>query len=270
MTTLLLTFLSLLAFQSTQPAAPAVPAAPAAPAAAPINALLQQMHDAGVDLRTLSARVELEDYDTVTQSNPIRSGTLALRRDDGGAEDREVAFHVVFNARKEGPEGASRREKQEYLLLNDVLVDRNYAARSQVTRKLSKEMASRDLLKLGEGPFPLPIGQTVAEVRAQFDVIEYDPADEKLNDWNVPGIEGTRRLRLTPKPTSPLREDFAFIDVDVDPESGMPQQVATVNKGQTKLRIATLKDIQKNAPLEDGFTLEEVDLSTWNVTGEEM
>lgn len=258
MTTLLLIVTAFVSFQATQPV----------DAGDPVDGLLQKMHDAGADLRTLSAAVELEDFDSISQANPVRLGTLALRRGETGGEG--VAFHVVFNARRDGVDGPARREKIEYLLVGDELVDRNYAAKTQVSRKLAEEQAQRDLLKLGEGPFPLPIGQPVEEVRAQFDVLEIDPADKNLNPWNVEAIEGTRRLRLTPKAGSSLAKEFLFIDVDVDPATGMPRQVTTVDKAETSLRIARLSDIQVNANLEDAFVLEDVDLSDWNVTVEAM
>lgn len=245
--------------------ATAQPAPATRPAeAAGVDGLLEAMHAAGKDLKTLASPVRLIDFDNVTADEVVRLGHLRLKRDG-----EDVQFRVTFSGR-ERPEGGVIPDKIEYVLIGDRLIDRNYSAKSQVTRVLSPEQAERDLLKLGEGPFPLPIGQSPEEVRRQFDVREVDPANPDENEYDEPATPGTRRLRLTPKPDSPLAADFLWVELDVD-ESGFPRKVITLDPGEVNLRITELTDPKLNVDLPPGaFELEEIDASQWNVTVEEM
>jgi hypothetical protein len=231
------------------------------------DALLARMQTVGEELRTLQARVTLDDFDATTGSNPVRIGDLTLRRDEDGKAD----FHVVFPVVRDGMDGPVRREKVEYLLLDGRLVDRNYRARTQVTRRLSPERAAVDPFNLGEGPFPLPIGQAPEDVRRQFEIERYDPADPDANDLELEAVEGAVRLRLVPRPGSRLDGELDRIEIDLDPATGFPMRVHTLDAAGINLRTAILERVQRNAELPpDAFELEDVDLSQWNVTVEEM
>ena len=235
------------------------------PADPAVDALLEQMRLAGDGLRTLESRVEFEEYDFNFDANPIRPGRVWLRRDGEG----ETTFRVLLFGSKDGPDGAFRPGKIEYRLKGDELVDRNYVSKTQVTRKLPPEQAGRDLLKLGEGPFPLPIGQPVAEVRRQFTVSQIDPDQPDADALSAPAMEGAKRLRLTPRAGTPLAEDFSQVEIDVDPATGLPMQVATMDAGGQTLRLVRLYDPSVNGDVEDAdFELEDIDLSDWNVSVE--
>lgn len=245
-------------------AQPAPATQPAAAEASGVDGLLEAMYVVGRDLTTLSSPVRLIDFDNVTADEVIRLGQLRLKRDG-----KDVKFRVTFSGR-ERPEGGVIPDKIEYVLVGDRLIDRNYSAKSQVTRILSPEQAERDLLKLGEGPFPLPIGQSPEEVRRQFDVRLVNPENPAENEYNEPATPGTRRLRLTPKPDSALAADFLWVELDVD-ESGFPRKVITLDPGEVNLRITELTDPTLNAEIPpEAFELEEIDASEWNITVEQM
>ncbi len=232
-----------------------------------VDTLLDKMRLAGEELRTLESRVEFEDFDFNMGDNPIRPGHVWLRK--AGADGKDVTFRVLLHGKRDGPDGAYKPEKIEYRLRGDELVDRNYLARNQVTRKLSPEQADRDLLKLGEGPFPLPIGQPVAEVRRQFVVTRYDPAEPDDLDLEVAPVAGTVRLRLMPREGTPLADDFSQVELDVEPTSGLPLQVITLDAGGTNLRIVRLYDPTLNGEVDSAkFELEDIDLAGWNVAEE--
>ena len=243
----------------------------AAPTTAPadgLEPLLLKMQAAGEDLTTLTARVTLDDYDFQTGANPVRPGRLALRR---GQEPGDVAFHALFPAVRDGTDGPVRPEKIEYLLVGDTLVDRDYRKRVQVTRRLPPDANVGDPFKLGEGPFPLPIGQPPETVRRQFEVERYDPADAEANDLELEALPGTVRLRLVPRPDSPFARDFERIELDVDPETGFPARVTTLDPAGIKLKSAAFEDVERNADLgEAAFELEAIDLSDWNVIVEDL
>ena len=233
-------------------------------ARADVEGLLDKMHEAGRDMRTLSAKVTLTDYDDATGNEVSRPGRMALRR---GEEAGDAAVHVVFNG-KQTDAGFEPGEKIEYLLKNGELVDRNYRGKTQVVRKLPADELAKDPLALGEGPFPLPIGQDPARVKELFEVSEVDPAQ---SEWEVKPVDGATRLRLVPRPNTKFARDFTFIDVDVNPATGLPEKVSTVDAAEVNLRIADLSDVAVDADLGgESFELEDVDLGDWNVSFEDL
>lgn len=235
---------------------------PVARAADDVRPLLDKMHDAGDGLVSLTSGLKMIDFDFDTSDEVWRFGKLNLLRGDDGD-----AIHVLFTRRAD-PDGNAAEEKLEYLLAEGQLVDRNYRSKTEVRRTLPEEDQDRDLLALGEGPFPLPIGQDPERVLRLFEVSLVDVASD--NEFEVDPIDGTRRLRLVPRPETPLAEQFHVLEVDVDTTTGMARQVTTLDAGGINLRIVELRNAAVNANDAAEPTLEAVDLSDWNVTEERM
>ena len=239
---------------------------PAAPAESDdaTQSILEQLDAVGRDMTSLEAAVRKTDYDNITGQEVIRRGRLYLRRD---AEGKDVRFRVTFNGEEREGGGLIPRKK-EYTLVGDRLVERDYPTKTQITRVLTPEQAGRDLLKLGEGPFPLPIGQSPEDVRKQFAVTTVDPTDEEQNLYDVPPIEGATRIRLTPLPGTAFDGEYEWIELDVD-SKGFPRQVTTLQG--PNLVISELRDPELNKTMPDEtFELPPIDAGGWNVVVEEM
>jgi outer membrane lipoprotein-sorting protein len=113
-----------------------------------------------------------------------------------------------------------------------------------------------NLLKLGEGPFPLPIGQDKDEVKKQFDASKVPPAADDP--------KGTIHLKLKPKSGTQFEKRFRQIDVFVDPKSNMPARIDTVEKAGTT-RSTELTNLKLNAGVKpDDFTLPNIAGAGWN------
>ena len=230
----------------------------------PTQPILEQLDAVGRDMNSLEAAVRKTDYDNITGQEVIRRGRLYLRRD---AEGKDVRFRVTFNG-EERESGGLIPRKKEYTLVGDKLIERDWPTKTQITRVLTPEQANRDLLKLGEGPFPLPIGQSPADVRKQFAVTVVDPTDEEQNLYDVPPIEGATRIRLTPLPGTAFDGEYEWIELDVDGE-GFPRQVTTLQG--PNLVISELRDPELNKPMPDEtFELPPIDPAGWNIVVEEM
>ncbi len=81
------------------------------------------------------------------------------------------------------------------------LIDRDYKRKTEIKRQVLRPGEKINLLKLGEGPFPLPIGQDKAEVKKLFDVTK----EKLLKD----DPQGTVHVKLVPKPGTQLRRSSA-------------------------------------------------------------
>lgn len=234
-----------------------------------VDEILDALDAAGADLQSLEAAVLLKEMDNDTGDVTARPGKIVLARQSDDVRFRASFAGVLVNPQK--PSEGLRSERIEYLLRDGQLIDRNYHTRTEVTRKLPPSDGKRDLLKLGEGPFPLPIGQSRQEVQRQFEVAEVDPADDSQNEMGIDAPEGTRRLRLTPKANTDLADDFRWLEVDVRLDTGMPAQVITMSATGSNTQVVDLRNVKLNVPVPpEAFDLEAIDRGNWNVQYEDL
>lgn len=211
-----------------------------------LNALWQR----GETLSSLSANVELTEQDPVIGKDTYRLGTIALDRKEG-------ATRILVNFTESGNDLRSKPEHNQFLLAGETLIERNYETQKQITRRIKKVGDDTDILKLGQGPFPLPIGQHPDEVREQFEV-NLMPAQQDHPDHI--GIE------LKPRPGTRLESKLHQIIAWIDPSNQMPVIIETVDAGQIKVTTSTLTDVKINEGVDDStFQLEEINESNWKI-----
>jgi outer membrane lipoprotein-sorting protein len=229
-------------------------AAPLTPASS-ADDILDALHDRGADLKDFTANVTLREIDNDTGLASARSGHVAYQLKSPG----EARLHVVFDTKQE-ENGPAKPQKIEYLLDNGWLVDRDYQRRTETRRQVLRPGEKVNLLKLGEGPFPLPIGQEKADVYRMFDVSQPKP---EADAPNLPHVT------LTPKAGTKLARRWSSIDVWVDPATNMPTRISTVDANKTTTRETELSNIQINTGANGGeFTLAPVDPATWSLREE--
>jgi outer membrane lipoprotein-sorting protein len=232
------------------------PTQPVAPTPAPtsIDDALYRLDKLGKSLNNFTADVSTATVDPDSGADTTRKGKVWYQV--GG--DGDARIRVTFDTRDVG--NRRYKEKIEYLLEKGVLTDRNYETKAENKRVVLKPGEKANLLKLGEGPFPLPIGQDKAEVYKLFDVTQVastpdDPA-------------GTTHLKLVPKPNTQFAPKFASIDVWVDPKTDFPVRIDTVDANNTGTRETKLTNVTVNTNLTDAqFTLPQVE--GWNLRTEE-
>lgn len=227
------------------------PPAPPAPGVS-IDEALDALDRQGDQMKDFTAHVALTETDGLTRDAFTRSGTVRVQR----LPNDDARILVVFDTRKAGAK--QTKEKIEYLLENGWLTERNDRKKSQVRRQVIKPGEKLDLLKLGEGPFPLPIGQAKEDVKKMFDV-EIVPAAPTDPAGAIHG-------RLKPKAGSQFERRFKRIDVWVDPAAQMPRRIETVDASEQSQdaddqsrQTTDLENVKVNTGLDDAdFQLEEV------------
>lgn len=239
--------------------APPLPKAPAAQVDgsaklspdATVDQVLDALNEVGKGLKDFSADVTLKETDTTLGDTTSQKGIAVYQKKGDG----DARMHVVFNTKQQGKKIIN--SKVEYLLDNDWLTERNYEHKTEVRRQVLRPGQKIDLLKLGEGPFPLPVGQSPESVQKQFTVAKI-PADAKNDPPN------TVHIQLTPRPETPFARKFKTIDVWVDTQTAMPRRIQTLDINQTTQRTTDLKITALNKGLKEGdFTLEPVG-PDWN------
>jgi hypothetical protein len=233
---------------------------PAAPSSAPltnVNAALDTLYLAGKDLTAFSASVALSEEDAAVGTTTTRRGTVAYSHplDPGAATKMRVSFVT-----RQDEEHTPRKERKEYLLNGAWLTDRDYRTKVENRRQVLRPGEKINLLKLGEGPFPLPIGQDPAEVKKQFEVT---PMPSELAD-DMPAI------RLTPRPATKLARKFKVIEVWIDSKTGFPARIETMDANETTHRTTELTDLklgQAAGDSEKAFELDQLP-DGWTVSEE--
>jgi len=239
--TLCVIFLTQLALAQTQPALNADSS---------IDQILDALNHSGNQLRDFVADVTLTQADARSGDSSSSSGKVYFQRTNPG----QARIRVSFDTETVGDHRMDK--KVDYLLDNGWLWERDYRRKTEIKRQVLQPGQKMNLLKLGEGPFPLPIGQDKDEVHRQFDVQKVAP---KAGD-----PAGTIHLTLTPKEGSQLSRKFSSIDVWVDPQTQMPARIEAVDANETTVRTTDLTNLRMNQNLAaDAFALPPID-DSWN------
>jgi outer membrane lipoprotein-sorting protein len=249
---------------ATNPAQPAPPA-PGAPTSLPaasntlspdssVDQILDALDQRGKQLDDFTADVDLTDADAATGNDSKLIGQMKMQRLPEG----DSRIRVIFD--KKVVNDVTKADKSEYMLSKGWLIDRNYPDHREVRRQVLKPGQKMNLLKLGEGPFPLPLGQDKADVHRMFEVSKITASDGKENP------PGTIHARLTPKEGTQFQTKFKTIDVWIDPASRMPVKIETKDPNEVATRTTELKNIRVNSKLTDeDFKLTPIDEKAWDI-----
>ncbi len=220
-----------------------------------VDQILDALDQRGKGLQSFTADVSLSETDTAVGDADTRTGKVVYQLKSNGDGRIRVMFDTIDHGAR------AIKEVQIYMLDDGKLIDRNYRKKSQTTRQVLKPGEKLNLLKLGEGPFPLPIGQPKDEVHILFDVRKVDPVKDDP--------PGTVHIQLVPKPDTRFARQFKTIDVWVETKSNMPRRISTMDSTQTTLRTTELQNVQVNPKVSDAdFRLESIDVKTWNIVDE--
>lgn len=218
-----------------------------------IDHLLDGLDARGKNLSTLRATITKSEVDvSLGEDTETRSGRIVYDRTPDGA----VRIRASLDNLKIGEKVQDARI--EYVLMDGVLIDRNYRSKVEMQRIVQKPGQKLDLFTLGHGPFPLPIGQPKEAVYQQFEVSELPTG--------IDAPPNTAHLKLVPKPGTELSRKFAAIDVWVERRDFLPRRIETLNAAQTVMTRTQLDHVNLNTPLDDkAFALEKVNEKEWTI-----
>jgi hypothetical protein len=224
-----------------------------------VDQVLDVLDARGKSLRSFTAKVSLKEEDNVGLSS-TRQGRIWYQLPQGESARIRVSFDTRENDRQ------SFEEKVDYVLEGAWLIDRDHKRKIEIKRQVLRPGEKINLLKLGEGPFPLPIGQDKAEVHKLFDVTK-----EPIGDDPDKKLAGTAHVKLVPKDGTELAKKFSAIDVWVDPATQFPKRIDTADAAQNNFRTTILEDLRVNPETgvsDTDFTLPPVDDKTWEMSVE--
>src|SRR5882724_11605987 len=161
--------------------------------------ILDALNARGQGLKDFVADVSLAQTDSLSGDVTTLIGKVAYQAKGEG----DARMRIVFDKKLFGDKPQAGA-KVEYMLDKGWLNDRDYKRKVEIQRQVLKPGERINLLKLGEGPFPLPIGQPREEELKKFDVKKVDakPGDPP----------NTVHLELGPKEGTRFAKQFKKID----------------------------------------------------------
>jgi len=240
---------------SSQPAS-----RPASPGTA--VALLDRLETATEGLRDFRADVTFFKWDDVLQRREIRSGEIVYqqRPDDQSKRFAILVKRLIIGRRQD-------TQNKRYIFDGSWLVEIDYDNRVFIKRQIVPPGERFDPLALGEGPFPLPLGQRRDEVLARFEVSLLDGSSDKGLDAFLAG-KSVLGLLLVPKPSTTQAREIDQVEIFYDAATLLPVGIhLTETNGDRKTVL--LRNLRRNEGIDestlsieqpDGF---DVDVIPW-------
>ena len=242
--------------QEGKPVAPVEAQAGQAGEFATADELLQALEKADEKLESLTADVRYERTFELQGDRQVRTGKLYFvngeKGSSAGAGGKGRKFAVSFEKLQVGE--VVREEPKVYIFDGQWLVEKLPKEKPPlfIKRQVVAPGQTADPLKIGEGQFPLPIGQKAAEIKERYEVEllpagaglepgKDDDEEQKATLTNLSKfVAGGAHVKLTPKARYAEDEDFTRIDLwykrDQGGKGGMllPRMARTVDKAKNQ------------------------------------
>jgi len=166
--------------------------------------LLVALEDADRGIRTLTADVVYDKTLATVGARETRSGKLYFRNE---GIDRRFAIEFYTFVRADGTVDDAPRS---YVFDGQWLLDRNTREKRYTKKQVVPPGEKFDPLKIGEGPFPIPIGQKRDDILSRYTAELLAPEDgveENLRRF----VAGSHQLRLVPRADRPDQDKFLEI-----------------------------------------------------------
>jgi len=225
-------------------------------------ALLDRLETAAEGLRDFRADVTFYKWDDVFQRDEIRSGEIVYQqRPDNQSKRFAILVKRLIIGRRQDT------QNKRYVFDGSWFVEIDYDNRVFIKRQIVPPGERFDPLALGEGPFPLPLGQRRDEVLARFEVSLLDGSSDKrldafLADKSVLG------LLLVPRPSTAQAREIVQVEIFYDSVTLLPIGIhLTETNGDRK--TVRLRHLRRNEGIDeatlsieqpDGF---DVDVYPW-------
>ena len=234
----------------------------------PVEDLLDRLERSSADLRDFQARIRYDIWDAVLEGKQIRAGRLIYQVNPVDGTKRFAILFDTFIS-----DGRREDQQRHYIFADGWLVEIDHERKQFIKRQIVAPGKTFDPLKLGEGPFPLPIGQPKNEVLARFDVKLLDaPSDlflaKMLTNRDVEGMV------LFPKPRTPEAEKFQRVELFYDRETMLPIGINAVaadaidpsDPDSRNRKMVLLLDLKRNEGVDESIlSIEEPDKRQWDI-----
>lgn len=213
------------------------------PSYASSDELLDALEKSFETLKDIAAEVYYRKEDPFTQTE-ARRGTFLYQRD---AEKKSSRLAILF---ENVIIGTQMREARTHYIFDGIwLVERDEERKQFIKRQIVAPGQTFNPLKLGEGPFPLPIGQSKKDVLARFSAELIGLPDEGgfLHGRIAPIAVG---LELVPRPGLPEAQDFEWVRIYYDRATLLPMAVDALSPDGVR-KYVLLREVKHNQGVDE-------------------
>jgi hypothetical protein len=239
--------------------------------------LLDALEQADRNIRTFSAQIRYVRIFEIQGDVQTRLGWLWYKIDpqtepvpahlESKPTVRRRSVAVKFNKLIAG--GRQDESDRVWIFDGEWLVEKNPSERQFIKRRMVKPGQVYDPLRVGEGPFFVPVGQRREDMETFFHAAlrdsgeglsdEFDSDRDAMFKGLAKKLDGYIQLELKPRAGFPEVEDFALIRVWYDPQTLLPRASMTVDP-LGDIDVFELFDIDINEQLRtipaDAFSVE--------------
>lgn len=219
---------------SSAPASQPSATAPAPQVDPRVEEILDRLHDAGRRVNDLTAALTFRSYNPILDETIVKTGRLAFRR-----MEPHSRFLVHFDRLVQN--GRITDSDEWHLFDGRWYVEAREQTRTMIRREVVRPGEQMDPFRLGQGPFPLPIGQPKADILRHFTVQYVPPAPTDPPE--------TDHLRCIPREDSPLYDDYRQLDFFIDRRTDLPVRVVADQRRDDNRVTVDLADLQLNQGL---------------------
>ncbi len=217
------------------------------------DALLRALEHADTGLKTLLARINYFKTFAIQSDTQERRGTLYFEAEsspDGKTPPRR-RFAVTFDELIVGDR--SEKSTLHYAFDGEWVVEKTPDDHQFTKRQVVPPGETFDPLKIGEGPFPVPIGQKRAEILSRFEATLPPPAEGLENPNYVMFVEFNAlvELLLKPKPGTPEADSFEEVRIWYQPTGHMLPLIAKTITPAGDESLVILTDPVVNKPIDE-------------------
>ncbi|GEM_PF-1464597 len=213
--------------QEKAQAAGQVAPVPAPVALSAAEQFLTELESADQGLRTLRTGIQYDRVFELQGDRQVWEGTLLYQssepvngRPGAGAAAIPAArkFMVQFDRSKIGDQ-VNQMDKKSFLFDGRWFVERNERLKTISRKEVFRTDEATDPMRLGDSPFPLPIGQKKADILERYEVelLEANDGLQAHEPEELPKLQtfvaGCKQLLLKPKPLDNQRVTIALNEV---------------------------------------------------------
>jgi len=243
----------------TTPAPP--PAADSPASAESVGALLDRLEERGRTMRDFTAAVVVEQFDALTEEREVRRARVVMKGGDG---QKRIIGVVVDEFIDSSGRGAT--DGRRFLFKDGWLMELEPARKQMVRRQLVRAEESFDPLRLGDGPFILPLGQPRAAVEREFVVTSVPiPAHNFFQSLRT-ASDGLCALQLVAREGTEAHRSIRRLTLVLDSATLAPRGVEALKpNGDTERVLLRESVIDGGIDEKQATVIELPDMTGWRI-----
>jgi len=253
----------------TAPVQAPVPAPQTAPAPAPApaanaesgGALLDRLEARGRTMRDFSASVVVEQFDALTEEREVRRARVVMT----GGEGKKKVIGIVIDEFIDAS-GRGATDGRRFLFEDGWLIEMDPARKQVVKRQLARAGESFDPLRLGDGPFIVPLGQPRAAVEREFVVSDASIPDHGFFKSLRSAADGLCALQLVAREGTEAHRSMRSLTLVFDRATLAPRGVEVLkHNGDTERVLLRESAIDGGIDAKQAEVIALPDMAGWRV-----